>query len=375
MSVEIHGWCDDELTPIRTAFAQNFEDGRELGASIAAYRDGKLAMNLWAGHANPEKTQPWQEDTLPVVFSTVKLFTVTCVLMAVDQGLLELDERVARYWPAFGQGGKDKVTVREALTHRALVPGFRNPHDFYTRCDWDAMIRLIEQEPAWFEPGTLCYHPLTYGYILGELVRIVSGADIQQIFIQHLAQPLDADIHMGLTDRADQTRVPSFIWPDALNPFEEGSLEHRVFSSHGWPPEGAEPWSDWQFQSAVLPSEGGFTTAAGLAKFGSMLASGGRFDGREYISDALFREACREQIHAECPLLGDIRFALGFGLENENYPGPSPTSIFWGGYGGSWCFADPANGTAMAYTMNRCFEDVIDDPRQTRFWETYRSLI
>jgi|TARA_B100000315_G_C14586829_1_gene593481 CubicO group peptidase (beta-lactamase class C family) len=297
------------------AFEQNFLDDRELGASIACVHEGELVVNLWAGHANLARTRPWAEDTLPCVFSTTKLFTVTCALIAVDRGLLDLDPRVAHYWPAFGQGGKETVTVRDVLTHRALMSGFRQPQLFYTRCDWEKMLDLIEREPAWFEPGTFCYHLVNNGFIIGHLVHIVTGIHFQKFFIDEPADPLGADIHLGLTDPSDQACVPQFLWPPETFPFEEGTLAHEVGASFEPGPEGIDPFLEWRVQSMLSPAESGYATAVGLARFASMLANGGHLDGREYLSPEMFREAQTEQVHAECPLLGEIRFGLGLGLD------------------------------------------------------------
>jgi CubicO group peptidase (beta-lactamase class C family) len=171
----IHGFCDDVCEPIRQAFIQNFADQVEIGASIALIHQGKYLMDLWAGYTDEARTVPWQKESIACIFSTSKVSINLCILMLIDRGLLELDKPIAHYWPAFGQAGKETITTRQVMCHRAGIPGLDviEEHEFFI---WDEIIKLIEVQRPWFEPGTqLCYHGTTYGHILGEIVRRLTG--------------------------------------------------------------------------------------------------------------------------------------------------------------------------------------------------------
>ena len=372
---EVHGHCHPSYGLLADAFAENFESGEEIGACLAVVHDGELVVDLWAGHADRDARVPWQEDTIVTVFSTGKVVAATLALMLVDEGALELDRPVASYWPEFAAEGKAHVTVRDALTHRACVPSFATPVTWQTPHDWDRMIELIAAEKPWFEPGTLCYHPHTYGFIVGELIRRTTGKNIHQFGVEALFDPLHADFHFKLhPDEFD--RVASLTHVGEL-PFAEGSVPARAIAGIGEPPPGLDLWERPDRRAAIIPGANNYGNARSLAKIGAVIASGGTVDGRTYLSPALVAEACTEQVHAECPCMGDLRLGLTFGLDGPGFAAPTPSCVHWGGYGGSWSVMDPATGTAAAYAMNRCYtaDDIHEDPRQDRLWSALGRLL
>jgi CubicO group peptidase (beta-lactamase class C family) len=319
--IGIHGFCDDAFIPLKEAFEQNFAAGLEIGASFAVSHRGKMVVDLWAGYSDRDKVQPWQEDTIACVFSSTKIMAITSLLMVIDRGLIELDQPIVKYWPEFGAHGKDQVTVRDALTYRALVPSFQKPVPHTVAYDWEKMVELIADEKPWFELGTFCYHPTTYGHILGELVRRVTGQDIREFFLSELAHPLGADFHMGLTDKQDRERV-ALLTHTAPLPFEEGSIEARVMGAFLPPPDDLDVWQSWRRQSALVPAWTGHGNARSMVKIGNMLAMGGTVGDRCYLSKEMIDEARSEQCHEICPLMGDIVLGLGFGLDGDFFMHP-----------------------------------------------------
>ena len=372
----VKGHCEDAFSPLREAFEQNFREGLEIGASVAAVHQGKLVANLWGGSADRRGQRPWDEDTIACVFSTSKIVAICCALIAIDRGLMELDQPVARYWPEFGKHGKDSITIRDALTHRALVPTFSTPQSFDTPRDWDRMIDLIANEKPWFEAGTLCYHPVTFGFIIGELIGRVTGTPIRQFLHDELTGPLNADFHFGLTDKADRKRLAMLTHPTEVFFEQEDSLRAKVMGGILPPPKGVDPWEAWEQQSAVMPASGGMGNARSVAKIGSVLAMGGTVGGRQYLSRHIVDEATREQCHDVCPLMGDIKLGLGLGLDGDYFPAPTSSCFHWGGYGGSWCVMDPRTGTSIAYVMNNLVvaEDFVD-LRQDHFWQAITDVL
>lgn len=369
---DVHGPCDARFAALKAAFLENFSEGLEIGASLAATWRGKPVVDLWAGFANRRRTVPWAEDTIACLYSSAKIPTVICALMAVDRGLLDLDQTVAHYWPEFGAHGKEQITVREALTHRALVPGFDPPHPYGIQRDWDAMTAAIADEKPWFERGTQCYHPLTFGHLIGELIRRSTGTPFQDFFLSELADPLGVDFHIGIRDRDTFARLAQLDYPSPPE-LEPGTLMARVIGSFNEQPVGVDLQADWGHMSQPMPGSNGAGNARSLARIGSVMAMRGTLDGIRYLSPEIVDEAVREQNHTECPLMGDIHMGLGLGLDGDFFPAPTPTSFHWGGWGGSWCVMDAEYQLSVAYVMNRCANPEEEDVRRVRLWAAIRE--
>ena len=179
MSVDVQGYCDEKFTGVRELFAANIEEGRDVGASFALTIDGEMVIDIWGGHLNEQKTQPWQENTIVNVYSTTKTMSVLCALLLADRGELNFDANVSDYWPEFSAAGKEKVKVWHIMDHAAGLSGMDvevTPEDLY---DWDKIVNLLAEQKPWWEPGTASgYHAITQGYLIGELVRRVTGIGI-----------------------------------------------------------------------------------------------------------------------------------------------------------------------------------------------------
>lgn len=366
----INGFCKDKYLPFRDIFEQNFVEGLEIGASLCLTLEGEPIVDIWGGHADLDRTRPWQTDTIACVFSSSKIPTIISVLLLIDRGLIALDEPVARYWPEFGQNGKDMITVRQAMTHRARVPGISGSRPLDS--DWQQIVDAIAAEAPWFEEDTLCYHPITFGFILGELVQRVSGKPFRQFLIDELIAPMDIDFHMGLDDKNDRERVAQIRFAREL-PTVPGTLQHRVFSSFSEPEVEGGFWLSWSMQSSVNPGVTGHTNARGMCALATMLANNGEFNGHNFLSPDIIGQASTEQVHDTDPMLGELRLGLGFGLDGSSFRAPTPQSFHWGGLGGSWCFMDPSRKLAGAYVMNNCHVPgewgSIMEPRMERFFD------
>src|SRR5215470_8677464 len=200
----IQGECAPRFAAVRRAFAENFAQRREIGAAVAVVKDGALVVDLWGGHADAARTRPWQRDTLVHVFSTTKGMTALCAHMLADRGLLDLDAPVARYWPEFAQAGKAEIPVSYVLSHRASLPAVTRELTLADFLDWDTMTAALAAQAPWWEPGTRPgYHPFTYGWLVGEVVRRVSGKTPGVFFREEVGQPLGIDFHIGLAERDD----------------------------------------------------------------------------------------------------------------------------------------------------------------------------
>ncbi|MFW9895928.1 MAG: serine hydrolase domain-containing protein [Candidatus Thorarchaeota archaeon] len=200
-NIEIQGFCEPRFKAVKEAFIQNFEEEMEVGASFAVTINGKYVIDIWGGFKDKEKTQPWEEDTICNVYSTTKVPTVLCTMMCVDRGLLDLDEAVAKYWPEFAQNGKENILVRHVLSHTSGLAGLEENVPSKTIYDWDKVIKLLAAQKPWWDPGTKSgYHAGTHGFLLGELVRRVTGKTLGTYFKEEVADPLNIDFHIGLAE-------------------------------------------------------------------------------------------------------------------------------------------------------------------------------
>ena len=356
----IEGHCDPRFAAVRTAFADNFEHHAEIGAAVTVAIGGRVVVDLWGGHADAARRVPWQRDTLVNVFSVGKAFATLCALVLVDRGRLDLDAPVARHWPEFG---KDGVTLRRILCHQAGLPSVRAPLADEAMLDWDVMARALAAQDPWWVPGTRHgYHVNTFGFLVGEVVRRLSGRTLGTFLRDEIAGPLGADFHIGVSPR-EENRIAEFVWPiemapDAvhrLDPTDDAQLMIRntYVNPPGFTGYGLVNTSRWR--RAEIPSTNGHATARGVARIYAALAAGGTLDGVAVVGRDALGEAVREHANGPDAVLGrSSRFSLGFQLPQPERPlGPNPGAFGHFGAGGSLGFADPEAGVAFGYVMNR----------------------
>ena len=367
--MDIHGTCDPAFEAVRDAFALNFEEGLEVGASVSATRDGEKLVDLWAGEAQ-QGGAAWQEDTIVNVYSTTKTMAGTCLLMLSDRGELDFDAPVAKYWPGFERNGKEGVLVKHVMSHSAGLSGFdppiRNAAELY---DWDGICeRLAAQEP-WWKPGDGSgYHAMTQGYLQGEILRRITGRSIGTFFREEIAEPLGADFHIGLDAKHD-ARVGELVPPGvALGGGEDAdpdSIAVRTLTSCDL--KATEPRTR-EWRGAEIPAAGGTGNARSVARVHSALACGGTVDGVRLMSEAGVERVMEEQcIGTDRVMLAPLRFGMGFGLTSELFPlGLNPRTFFWGGWGGSIAVVDLDARTSVAYVMNKMDPNLLGDPRGVR---------
>ena len=362
----IDGSCDPRFTAVRDAFAANFDQGLDVGASVCVVHDGETVVDLWGGTVDAEGTAPWQRDTITNVWSTTKTMTALCALMLADRGQLDIHAPVARYWPEFKAAGKEDVTVAHLMSHTAGLSGWQEqmkPEDLY---DWDlACSRLAAQEP-WWQPGTASgYHAVTQGYLVGEVVRRIDGRTVGTFFADEVAGPLGADFHIGLAAEHDH-RVSRVIPPPPLDAAiagaDPGSIPVRTLIN---PPLSAEQSWEPAWRRAEIPAAGGHGNARSVARVQSVMACGGEVDGVRLLSPEGCRVALEQQSDGVDLVLGaPLRFGIGYGLPSPDVPvSPSEHACFWGGWGGSIVVIDMDQRMCVAYVMNRMGEGTLGDTR------------
>ncbi|MEV4383373.1 serine hydrolase domain-containing protein [Streptosporangium sp. NPDC049644] len=373
---EIGGNTAPGFEGVREAFAANLAGDQEVGAAVGVYLHGRKVVDLWGGIADPETGRRWERDTLQVVYSTTKGVTAACAHLLAQRGELDLDAPVADYWPEFAANGKDGIPVRWLLTHQAGLPVIDHPITPAEAIAWDPMVTaLAAQRPSW-EPGTEHgYHGLTYGWLVGEVVRRVSGRSLGAFLAEEIAAPLGLDLWIGLPE-AERHRVSRIIAAvpdvealagidlDALpGPAREvmaayadpTSLTVRSMSIIKPPLDHNDP----DEQSAEMPSTNGICTARALARFYAALI--GEVDGHRILAPGTLAAATAEQVGGIDRILRvPVRIGTGFGLPTPDAFWYSPTAFGFPGLGGSLGFADPATGLAFGYVMNHLQEGVPD---------------
>ncbi len=382
--VRVEGECEPRFTRVREAFERSFANG-EVGAALAVTLDGRPVVDLWGGHADAARTRPWQRDTIVNVYSTTKGMTAICANRLIEAGTLDLDAPVAHYWPEFAQAGKASLPARYLLTHQAGLAAISTRIPSEKLYDWDFMTAALAAQQPWWEPGTQHgYHALTFGYLVGELVRRIDGRSLGTYFRDEVAKPLGVDFHIGLDERHD-TRCAEMIPappppPGAPNLFaavteKPESLTAKVF---GNPPLGAAKVNTRAWRAAEIPAANGHGDARGLARVYGTLACGGELDGVHILSAEAIARANTEQAFGTDAVLAPLqtRFGLGFFLTQPMIPfGPNPRAFGHPGAGGSVAFADPDARLGFAYVMNQMQQGLAGDARGFGLiFELYEAL-
>lgn len=372
---EICGFCPPQLEPVREAFAGNFAAGTELGARYVLAIEGEIVLDLWAGHADRAQTRRFDDTTLTPVFSTTKAVAALMVARLVGQRSLAYGQRVRDVWPEFGQAGKAAITVEQALSHQAGLCGFAEPMDPALWLDWNAICGKLEvMAPLWPAGSASGYHPVTFGYLAGEIFRRIDGRTLGIALAQDVAKPLGLDIWIGLPEAEDH-RIAEVRRPPAMPALGEITEPKRLAFMTPWAsPEGRNS-PEWR--RAEIPSANGFGTAAALARLMAALACDGVVGGHEVLAPGTAALAARERILGPDLVLprtmswgaGFMRSA-GWGLY-----GPGGQTVGHSGWGGSCAFADPERRLSGAYVMNRQSSALIDDARAERLISaTYAAM-
>ncbi|MDB5451590.1 MAG: beta-lactamase [Caulobacteraceae bacterium] len=363
---DIRGLCPPAFDMVRQAFADNFERVEELGARFVVTLDGEVVVDLIGGFADRARTRPYAEDTLTPIFSTTKAIAAILVARLVDQGRLDYRQRVADVWPEFAQNGKQDITVEQAMSHQAGLAGFREPMDPALWLDWDAICaKLAAMAPLWPPGRANGYHPVTFGYIAGEIFRRVDGRTMGRALREDIAEPFGLDLWIGLPEE-EQGRVSEMMRPSSLPKFgpPNAALSAAFLTKWAQPAGGnAKAW-----RKAEIPSANGHATARDLALLMSALARDGSMGSRDLLSPGMTARLAAERIRGpDLVLPYEVSWAAGLMRNEPNmFYGPTPDSFGHSGWGGSCAFADPSRGLACAYVMNRQSAHLIGDPRSRR---------
>lgn len=368
-TVAIDGWVATGYEALCDTFAANFrrdDDYREVGAALTVYHHGQTVVDIWAGHADRGRQQPWQSNTLINVYSSTKGILATALALLVERGSLNYQERVSRYWPEFAQAGKATITVAQLLSHQAGLSGFVEPTTIDDLYDWELCIdRLSRQAPSQAAGAGTCYHAMTWGFLAGELLRRISGQSAGSFVAEHLCKPLNAEVFIGLPDTCEP-RVAEMIGPaqapdldnldvpaDAMMALTNPVLDPEVCNRRAW-------------RAAEIPAANGQASARGLARIYALLAGGGSLDDITLLSPATLAQMLAIQSGATDKLLGfSGNWGMGVTFNQSGLLGPAARTFGHGGWGGSLGCANRENNIAIGYVCNRMGAELVGDPRAT----------
>lgn len=375
----VNGYCDPKFEKVRILLARNLASGAELGACICVNIKGKNVVDLWGGATNESRSRKWQENTIINVWSVSKTITSLSALMAVDRGLLDVQEKVSRYWPEFAENGKEDVEVRHFLSHTSGVSGWEQPITFSDVYDRERSTAKLAKQAPWFQPGTVSgYHAMNLGHLVGELIHRTTGKSLKEFIEEEIAGPLGADFRLGAPEE-DWLRISELIPPpplkESLHLADKDSVAYRTLTA---PIPNAQLALTDDWRRAEIGAANGHGNARSVARILSIVSLGGEVDGVRFLSPRTIDLIFQEQCDGIDLVLGiPVRFGIGYALpKKETVPWiPEGRKCFWGGWvsiptlspcqyhdklillylyqGGSIAVMDLDNGMTISYTMNK----------------------
>lgn len=376
MTVELSGLVEPGFGAVADAFRTNFTEHGDVGAGFCLYVDGAPAVDLTAGTTSPDNGAAYGADALQLVFSTTKGAAAVCAAMLVADGKLDYEAPVTQYWPEFGAEGKGELTVAWLLSHRCGLVTVDDPPPLADVLEVGPIVEaLAVQAPLWELDGSHGYHALTYGWLVGELVRCVSGLSIGDFFQQRVAQPLGLDFWIGLPEAQHDRVAPLLASAGPSNDVERALMEQFMgpatltgkalmlsgtFASDSG--DGASVFNRPEVWASEIPAANGITNASSLARM--YAATIGEVDGVQLFDEAILAKATAPVTSgADRVLMMETKFAMGFMTKDAVLPLPGTRSFGHAGAGGSLGYADPDLGIGFGYVMNQMSGSLVGDPR------------
>ena len=371
--VSVHGVWEAEFNSVVKAFSDNFNAQSpipEKGAAFTLVKEGKVVVDIYWGTSNAAG-DAWQQNTLVNVFSTTKGAVALCVAHLVERGLLNYSDKVAQHWPEFAANGKQDITLAQVLSHQGSLNAFQAPTTAENLRNWDVCCNKLAEQAPFFTPGTTtCYHPVTFGFLVGEIVRRVAGVTIGQYLSVYICQPQNIDFYIGLGDN-DNATVADLLTPTRA-PYMPQRIPDHVLLSMSNPKLRADFMLQEQTRRAELPAVNGHGTANAIARLYDL------FDGRNGLlsHETVMQAGTVQSTRVDELLAVPVHWAMGLVINaNVNIYGPEPTTLGHSGWGGSFGCNDPVNQLSMGYVCNQMSPDLVGDARgQSLIKQVYASL-
>lgn len=361
---QINGTHDPKFANVATVLSELIDSGQDVGASVAVVVEGKPVVDIWAGWTDETRAQEWGRDTITNVWSTTKTVAALAGLMLIDRGQIHEDDPVAKHWPEFAANGKEAVTVGQLLSHTSGLPVWEQPITLDEVFDWEVATSKLAAQAPWWEPGTASgYQAMTYGHLIGEVVRRVAGKTLAEFVASEIAGPLDADFQIGVA-RSDYGRISPVISPPPPEPMEGVDPDSVMARAVASPLVKAGHSKSDAWRAADIGAANGHTNARGIARIQSVVSNGGEVDGVRLLSPDTIQRIFREYSNGPDLVLGTyLRFGLGLCLESADIPYvPKEGVAFWGGWGGSLVVNDVERNATIAYMMNKMNPGTLGNP-------------
>ena len=359
---QVQGTTTEKFAGLVDHLEKTLANGDDVGASIAVYHHEELVADLWGGYRDEAKTTPWDRDTLVNVWSTTKTMTFLVALMLYDRGQLDFNSPVATYWPEFAVNGKADIEVRHLMNHSAGLSGWHESISPEDLADWELATSLLAAQAPWWEDRSMTgYHAVTQGFLLGEVVRRITGTTIGQFFKSEVADVLGVDFFIGLPE-SEEHRVSLVIPPppESFGDSAPDSIMVRTLTSPLL--DATAPRNRW-WRAAEIPAANGHGNAFSVATIQQVMANNGHANGHRFFSEKTGDTVFQRQVGGVDQVLGvDMSFGLGYGLSSSYVP-IGPRSCFWGGYGGSLIMMDQELGLTISYMMNKMQVGLTGDTR------------
>ena len=359
---QVQGTTTEKFAGLVDHLEKTLANGDDVGASIAVYHHEELVADLWGGYRDEAKTTPWDRDTLVNVWSTTKTMTFLVALMLYDRGQLDFNSPVATYWPEFAVNGKADIEVHHLMNHSAGLSGWHESISPEDLADWELATSLLAAQAPWWEDRSMTgYHAVTQGFLLGEVVRRITGTTIGQFFKSEVADVLGVDFFIGLPE-SEEHRVSLVIPPppESFGDSAPDSIMVRTLTSPLL--DATAPRNRW-WRAAEIPAANGHGNAFSVATIQQVMANNGHVNGHRFFSEKTGDTVFQRQVGGVDQVLGvDMSFGLGYGLSSSYVP-IGPRSCFWGGYGGSLIMMDQELGLTISYMMNKMQVGLTGDPR------------
>jgi CubicO group peptidase (beta-lactamase class C family) len=362
----VSGTTTEKFEGLREQLEESIESGNDIGASVAVFHQGELVCDLWGGFKDEARTLPWERDTIVNVWSSTKTMTFLVALMLADRGELDFDGNVASYWPEFAQNGKSEIKVHHLMNHTSGLSGFTKAIQGEDLGNWELCISdLAAQAPWWEDRSKSGYHAITQGFLIGEVVRRITGVTIGQFLKSEVTDVLGADFFIGLPE-SEESRVSPVIPPPPLDTGSKNpdSIMHRTLTS---PPLTANAPNNRWWRAAEIPAANGHGNARSVATIQQIIANNGHAQGHRFFSEKTGRTIFDIRVSGVDQVLKmDLNFGLGYGLASSALP-LGPGSCFWGGFGGSVIIMDQDIDLTVAYMMNKMQVGLVGDTRGPAF--------
>jgi CubicO group peptidase (beta-lactamase class C family) len=359
---QVQGTTTDKFAGLVEHLEKSLANGNDVGASIAVFHHEELVADLWGGYRDEAKTTPWDRDTLVNVWSTTKTMTFLVALMLHDRGELDFNAPVANYWPEFAANGKESIEVRHLMNHTAGLSGWQETISPEDLADWELATSLLAAQKPWWDDRTSSgYHAVTQGFLIGEVVRRITGTTLGKFFKSEVADVLGAEFFIGLPE-SEEKRVSVVVPPPPEN-FGDAAPDSIMVRTLTSPLlDATAPRNRW-WRAAEIPAANGHGNALAVATIQQVMANNGHANGHRFFSEKIGDMVFQRQVGGIDLVLGvDMSFGLGYGL-TSSYAPVGPRTCFWGGYGGSLIMMDQDLGLTIAYMMNKMRVGLTGDTR------------